>query len=54
MKAKKILSAVLTLGVIATCGFVGCGEGEQTAQAQTSRPWNSTMVRLCKQAEPTD
>lgn len=33
MKAKKILSAVLTLGVIATCGFVGCGEGEKTAQA---------------------
>lgn len=33
MKAKKILSAVLTLGVIATCGFVGCSEGEQTAQA---------------------
>lgn len=33
MKAKKILSAVLTLGVIATCGFVGCGKGEQTAQA---------------------
>ena len=33
MKSKKILSAVLTLGVIATCGFVGCGEGEQTVQA---------------------
>ena len=33
MKAKNILSAVLTLGVIATCGFVGCGEGEQTVQA---------------------
>lgn len=33
MKIKKILSAILTLGIIATCGFVGCDEGKETVQA---------------------
>lgn len=53
MKAKRILSFLLVLAMLATC-LTGCGRGATPASGESNRPAASSKAESTKEAQPED